>query len=167
MRKSSVSRVIALLGAAVLMSVAGLAQASGGGGIGGIVVGVGAAGYAGTVTGSASSVSEGNAIAATQVNGYGSSFQHTDGFSAGSATIGGVINHAGATVVTGTTQVAQVNSYGNVTGNAPIEVAGGMIANGTGGLAKSTNYAAGNAQFGTAQFAAIGGIVGAGGFIGF
>jgi hypothetical protein len=139
-----------------------LAAAASATGIGGVVVVGGAAGgYAGSVVGSASSISNGNAIAATQINGYGSSFQHTDGIAQGSASIGGAVSPLGASVVTGTTQIAQVNSYGNVTGNAPIEVAGGMIANGTGGLGNTTNYAQGNAQFGTAGiggFAVLGGL---------
>lgn len=146
------------VGALALVALSmGVASASGLGG--GLVIGGAAAGYAGSVTGSAGSYSSGNAVAATQVNGYGSSFQHTDGFTAGTATVGGSVNHLGAQVVTGTTQVAQVNSYGNVSGNAPIEVAGGLIANGTGGLGKTDTFANGNAHFATG---AIGGVIGIG-----
>ncbi|MBD4204412.1 hypothetical protein GUH47_00030 [Xanthomonas citri pv. citri] len=130
---------------------------------GGLVIGVGASGFAGSVTGSAASVSEGNAVAASVVNGYGSSFQHTDGYSTGSATIGGVVNHQGAQVVTQTTQAAQVYSVGNVTGNAPI-MSGDLIANGTAGLAKTTNYSSGNANFATGGIVGIGGVGGLFGF---
>lgn len=113
---------------------------------------VGVGGYLGTVSGAASSISSGGAVAAAQVNGYGSSFQGTGGISGGTATVGGVVTGAGATVITGTTQIAVVQSYGNVTGNAPINVGDNMIANGTGGIAKSDNYAGGNSAFQLAQF---------------
>lgn len=139
--------VVALLGL-----VSGAALASG--------IGGEAEAYAGSITGNASSVSSGNAVAASQVNGYGTSFQHTDGISAGTATIGGAVTPTGATVVTGTQQLAQVNSYGTVSGNTPIEV-GGSIYNGTGGLSKTDTFAAGNAAFTTAG---IGGVVGYGSF---
>lgn len=154
--KSKFARSLAV---AALMLVGSITHAAGLGGS--ITVGGGLSGFAGSVVGSASSVSEGNAVAATQVNGYGGSYQHTDGFSAGSATIGGVVNNQGAQVITGTTQVAHVNSYGSVSGNAPIEVGNGLIANGTGGLAKTTNYASGNAAFQTGAIGALGTIGGA------
>lgn len=149
--------------ALVALSAGAYAHGNGNGVGGGVVIGGAAAGYAGSVTGSAGSYSSGNAVAATQVNGYGSSFQHTDGFTGGTATVGGSVNHLGAQVVTGTTQVAQVNSYGSVSGNAPIEVAGGLIANGTGGLGKTDTYAGGTANFATG---AIGGVIGIGGAAG-
>lgn len=165
MKHSMFSRSFAVLGSAIgalLFSFS--VQATGIGA--GLVVGGGATGFAGSVVGQASSVSEGNAVAASVVNGYGSSFQHTDGFSTGSATIGGIVTPQGAQVVTNTTQAAQVNSYGNVTGNAPI-MAGELIANGTGGLAKTTNVAAGNANFATGAIGGVIGIGAVGGLFGF
>lgn len=129
----------------------------------GIVIGGGATGFAGAVSGNAYSNSTGSAVAASQVNGYGSSFQHTDGFTGGTATIGGVVNQNGAQVVTGATQVAQVNSVGNVTGNAPINV-GNAIANGTAGFSETKVGSYGTANF---QTGAIGGLAGFGGVVGF
>lgn len=150
-------RNFAKFSAIVALSLASAAaSATGLGGV--VVIGGAAGGYAGSVTGNASSYSDGNAIAASQVNGYGSSFQHTDGFSGGSATVGGHVNNVGANIVTGTTQYAQTNSYGNVTGNAPI-MAGESIANGTAGFAKNVSAAGGTGNFQTAQ---IGGFVGIG-----
>lgn len=147
------SLLVASLGLALSATV----QANGIGG--GIIVGGVAGNYAGSMSGNASSYTDGSAIAASQVNGYGSSFQHTDGFGGGSASVGGHVNHVGANIVTGTTQYAQTYSVGNVTGNAPIMV-GESIANGTAGFAKEVNSAGGTANFATNQ---IGGFVGFGG----
>jgi hypothetical protein len=153
-----------ILGTAALIAafmVCGIAQAHNVGGS--IEVGAGAGVYAGSVSGAASSISQGNAVAASQVNGYGSSFQHTDGVTVGQAVIGGTVNAGGASVMTGTQQLAQVNSYGSVSGNTPIQV-GDSVYNGTGGLSKTDTAAYGNATF---QTAGIGGFAGIGGNLNF
>lgn len=128
-----------------------------------VVGGISVSGFAGYVTGTASSETIGNSVAVTNIAGTGTSFQHTDGFGAGQATVGGIVNSQGAQVTTVTTQTSQVNSYGTVTGNAPATT-GGLTSNGTGGLAQVTNYAHGTGQFATG---AIGGQVAINGFQGF
>ncbi len=150
------------LAAILAVSSIGLAQASG---IGGAIVvgGVGQA-WAGDISGTAKSVSNGTAIAASQIAGNGTSFQHTDGFAGGNASIGGTITPVGATVATNTNQWAQVNSYGNISGPGAIaEQTVGKnttIVNGTMGFGSSENKASGKANF---QVGQIGGIVGIGG----
>lgn len=147
---------------AVAFSLAFVGAASAQGIAGGIVVGGVAGGFAGSASGTAFSNSQGSAVAASQVNGYGSSYQHSDGVTGGTATIGGAVNHVGATITTGTTQYATTNSWGGVTGNAPI-MAGDSIANGTAGFGSTKVGAAGNSQFATG---AIGGVIAIGGVAG-
>lgn len=134
------------------------------GSVGGVVVVGGALhGYAGYAAGEASSVSNGSAIAATSVAGTGASFQHTEGVSGGSATIGGAVTPVGAAVVTGTTQYASVASYG-VTIGQPAVNGDGLIVNGTTGFASSENVAQGDAAFATGGIGAIGVIGGVAGW---
>ena len=146
---------------ALALASFGSAHAAGIGG--GIVVGGVGQVWQGDVSGKATSISNGNAIAASQVTGNGASFQHTDAISGGSATIGGSINNVGAQVGEITTQFATVNSFGQTSGNAPGSTwnnGSEMIVNGTMGFASSENMAKGKANFNVGQ---IGGIVGIGG----
>ena len=72
-----------LLAIAILALAASAANASG---IeGGVVVGAGASAFGGSVSGSASSISNGNAVTAAQVGGTGKSFQSANGSTGGTA----------------------------------------------------------------------------------
>jgi hypothetical protein len=115
--------------------------------------------YGGTVTGTAQSTSTGTAISTTEIMGSGTSFQHTDGVSQGTATIGGSINLAGATIGSQTTQLTEQHSYGTTTGGAP-NMDGNSIVNGTTGFGKVDNTASVGSTFGAT---AIGGVAGIGG----
>lgn len=147
--------------AAILLAASSAASAAGIGA--GIVVGGGATGFAGSASGNAFSNSEGMAVAASQVAGSGTSYQSTHAYGGGSATVGGSVNSVGAQVVTNHTQYAVVDSFGAVSGNAPIQ-AGNAIANGTSGFSQTKVGAYGTSNF---QTGAIGGLVGFGAAVGF
>lgn len=116
--------------------------------------------FSGSAGGTGASVSSGNAVTSSQVNGYGSSFQHQEGFATGSASIGGAVNAGGATVGTAVTQAAQTFGTGSISGNVPIMV-GDSIANGGASMSQSNNVAQGSDQF---NIAAIGGSLTLAGF---
>lgn len=127
---------------------------------GAIVVGGVATGFAGSVEGKASSISQGSSVAASQVNGFGTSVQRADGFSGGTAMVGGAVNSLGSTVITNTTHFAGSNGSGSVNGNAPIQV-GESIANGNASFGSTDVKANGKSQFATGT---IGGVIAVGGF---
>lgn len=119
-------------------------------------------GHAGTINGTASSVSTGSSVVATQVNGYGSSSQTSFGETGGVAQVGGTFNRDGTQVVTSTRQYATSESYGNVTGNAPIMV-GDSIANGGASFGKTDTAASATGTFVAGNIGAFGSIGGVGG----
>ena len=86
-------------------------------------------GYSGNIHGTVSSVSTGSSVVSTQVNGYGSSSQTSFGETGGVAQASGSFSHNGIETVTSTRQYATSDTYGHVSGNAPIMV-GDSIANG-------------------------------------
>lgn len=129
---------------------------------GGAVVGIGATGFVGTVTGSASSISTGNAVTAAQVGGNGGSFQSANGSTGGTATIGGGVNNVGATVVTSTTQYSNSAVTGSTFGNAPT-MSGTSIANGGAAYGNTNTAAQGGATFATESIGAVAGIGGVAG----
>ena len=86
-------------------------------------------GYSGSIHGTVSSVSNGSSVVATQVNGYGSSTQTSFGETGGVAQASGSFSHNGIETVTSTRQYATSETYGHVSGNAPI-MSGDSIANG-------------------------------------
>ena len=77
-------------------------------------------GYSGSIHGTVSSVSNGSSVVATQVNGYGSSTQTSFGETGGVAQASGSFSHNGIETVTSTRQYATSETYGHVSGNAPI-----------------------------------------------
>jgi len=127
-------------------------------------VGVAGAAYGGTISGTASSESVGNAVAATQIMGSGLSIQGTEGYAGSSANIGGVITSSGAQVTTGVSQYAHQTSAGITVGNVAAQTPDGLIANGTGGVSQTNAYSHGESTFNAGAFGA--GLV-AGGFAGF
>lgn len=126
---------------------------------GGAVIGIGATGFVGTVSGSASSISTGNAVTAAQVGGNGGSFQSANGSTGGTATIGGGVNNVGATVVTSTSQYSNSSVTGSIYGNAPVNV-GTSIANGGAAYGSTNTGATGSSQFATESIGAVAGIGG-------
>lgn len=149
------------LAATALFSMCAMAAAAGVGG--GIVVGGVGQAWQGTVGGKATSVSNGNTVAAATGSGNFASHQTADAISGGTATIGGAINNVGATVVTNTTQFSTVNTAGSMSGNAvgtQWNNGGEVIVNGSQAFASSENMAKGKANFNVGQ---IGGIIGVGG----
>lgn len=118
---------------------------------------------AGVISGTAGSISEGSAVAASAVNGYGSSWQKAEGYTGGTASVGGTVNYQGAQVVTNTTQYAHTSGYGEISGNAPISV-GDSIANGNASFGQTKVGASGNAQWGTVAIGAVGSFKGTGGY---
>ncbi|WAI85642.1 MULTISPECIES: hypothetical protein [Achromobacter] len=118
-------------------------------------------GHAGTINGTASSISNGSSVVATQVNGYGSSSQTSFGETGGVAQVGGSFNHEGTTVVTSTRQYATSETYGSVSGNAPIMV-GDSIANGGATFGQTETVASAAGTFKAANIGAFGAIGGVG-----
>ncbi|UDY80343.1 hypothetical protein AXY1_32 [Achromobacter phage AXY1] len=163
--KNSIIGSIRSLVAMAFIAVAGVSFAHGPSNQGGTVSASGQI-TAGSVYGTAGSISEGQAVAASAINGYGSSWQSAEGYTGGTATIGGVVNYQGAQVVTGTTQYAHTSGYGEVYGNAPIN-AGDSIANGNAAFGQTKVAASGNAQWGTVAIGAVGGIKATGVFAGY
>ncbi|MGV2904834.1 hypothetical protein, partial [Achromobacter sp. AGC25] len=98
----------------------------------------------------------------TQVNGYGSSSQTSFGETGGVAQVGGTFSRDGTQVVTSTRQYATSESYGNVTGNAPIMV-GDSIANGGASFGKTDTAASATGTFVAGNIGAFGSIGGVGG----
>lgn len=86
--------------------------------------------HTGIVWGNTSSESKGNAIAAAQVTGIGSSSQWANSNTLGSSTFGGKIDNIGTTVFSGSMQDTKVNAGGTVTGNAQL-TEGNSIVNGS------------------------------------
>lgn len=118
-------------------------------------------GHAGTINGTASSISNGSSVVATQVNGYGSSSQTSFGETGGVAQVGGTFNRDGTTVVTSTRQYATSETYGHVSGNAPIMV-GDSIANGGASFGQTETKASASGTFKSANIGAFGAIGGVG-----
>lgn len=124
--------------------------------------GFGAGGFASGAYGTASSVSNGNVVAGSQVVGNGLSIQGSFAQSAGSAGVQGSINPTGATISTNTVQDAVVASGGIAIGpGVQLRNSNGNILNGTTGFASSENHAEGEAGFAAGM---IGLGVGFGGF---
>lgn len=109
--------------------------------------------FTGNAIGATSSISQGSAVAASQVNGFGGSHQYSDANTRGSGTVGAKIDNIGATVFSGSQQVAEVNSNGFVYGNAPI-MDGTSIANGSAAFADTRVNANVGANFATSAFGA-------------
>ncbi|MFD4841254.1 hypothetical protein ACFWP0_27380 [Achromobacter sp. NPDC058515] len=124
-------------------------------------IGASVTGHAGTIHGTASSISTGSSVVATQVNGYGSSSQTSFGSTGGIAEVGGTFSHDGTQVVTSTRQYANSESYGNVTGNAPIMV-GDSIANGGATFGQTETNATATGTFHAGNVGAFGSIHGIG-----
>ena len=118
-------------------------------------------GHAGAINGTASSISTGSSVAATQINGYGSSTQVSFGMTGGVAEVGGTFSRDGTQVVTSTRQYANSDSYGHVSGNAPI-VVGDSIANGGATFAKTDTSASATGSFHAVNVGAFGSIHGIG-----
>lgn len=153
-------RISLAVAAALSLAMAPAAFAHNGDTVGGgVVVGGELSGFAGSVVGSAGSVSNGNAVTAAQVGGNGASYQSAWGNTGGTATIGGTANQYGATVGTATTQYSNSNVVGHAYGNAPTNV-GDSIANGGAAYGNTTTAAAGNANFATGAIGAVGAIGG-------
>lgn len=138
----------AIIGAAA-MAVAPKAHADGVG----VSASIGTNGtqFQGAAIGSTSSVSQGSAVAASQVSGFGGSHQYSDANTRGSGTVGAKIDGIGATVFSGSQQVAEVNSNGNVYGNAPV-MDGTSIANGSAAFADTRVNATIAGNFATSAF---------------
>ncbi|MGE8689763.1 MAG: hypothetical protein ACN6PJ_21640 [Achromobacter sp.] len=124
-------------------------------------VGGSVTGHAGAINGTASSVSTGSSVVATQINGYGSSSQTSFGSTGGIAEVGGTFSRDGTQVVTSTRQYANSESYGSVSGNAPIMV-GDSIANGGATFAKTDTNASATGSFHAVNVGAFGSIHGIG-----
>lgn len=120
----------------------------------GVVI-VGGQGFAGDVVGSASSVTQGSAVAGSQVEGNGYSFQAAGAISGGSAQIGGQVGPSGATVTTSTTNYAVTGGFGAT--NQPATNGDGLITNGNDAFGSSVNNASGSANFQTGAFGGIAG----------
>ncbi|KGD95171.1 hypothetical protein JL37_10735 [Achromobacter sp. RTa] len=124
-------------------------------------VGGSVTGHAGAINGTASSVSTGSSVVATQINGYGSSSQTSFGSTGGIAEVGGTFGRDGTQVVTSTRQYANSESYGSVSGNAPIMV-GDSIANGGATFGKTDTNASATGSFHAVNVGAFGSIHGIG-----
>ena len=109
-----------------------------------------------------SSVSTGSSVVSTQVNGYGSSSQTSFGETGGVAQASGSFSHNGIETVTSTRQYATSDTYGHVSGNAPIMV-GDSIANGGATFEKTDTNASATGSFHAATFGATASIQGIGG----
>lgn len=109
--------------------------------------------FSANAIGAVSSISQGSAVAASQVNGFGGSHQYSDANTRGSGTVGAKLDNIGGTVMTGSQQVAEVNSNGYVYGNAPI-MEGTLVANGTAAFADTRVNAAASGNFATSAFGA-------------
>ena len=118
-------------------------------------------GHAGAINGTATSISSGSSVVATQVNGYGSSSQTSFGSTGGIAEVGGTFSREGTQVVTSTRQYANSESYGHVSGNAPIMV-GDSIANGGATFGSTETSASATGTFHAANVGAFGSIHGIG-----
>lgn len=156
--KSSFTKV-ALIAGLALSAFAAQAAGIGGGVIGGAVGQV----WQGDVSGKATSISNGNVVAAAQGSGNFASHQTADAISGGTATIGGAITPAGASVITNTTQFSTVNTSGTMSGNAvgtQWNNGGEVIVNGSQAFASSENMAKGKANFNVGQIGGVGGIGG-------
>ncbi len=138
-----------------LLAVTGYAQASGSG--------ISGQGHIGTINGTASSVSTSNSVVASQVNGTGHSSQTSFGSTGGEASVGVTFSHDSTLVVTSATQYANSESYGHVSGNAPVNV-GDSIANGGATYGSTQTDATGNATFKAVSFGGSGSIQGIGAF---
>ncbi|CAB3673970.1 MAG: hypothetical protein ACWGIK_16355 [Achromobacter pulmonis] len=123
--------------------------------------GMSASGHVGTITGTVSSVSTGTSVVSTQINGYGSSSQTSFGETGGVATAGGSFSPDGTTAVTSTRQYATSESYGHITGNAPIMV-GDSIANGGATFGNTTTNASATGTFNAGAIGATASIHGVG-----
>jgi hypothetical protein len=99
-------------------------------------------GHAGAINGTASSISTGSSVAATQINGYGSSTQVSFGMTGGVAEVGGSFSR-------------------DVSGNAPIMV-GDSIANGSATFAQTDTSASATGSFHAVNVGAFGSIHGIG-----
>lgn len=124
-------------------------------------VGGSVTGHAGAINGTASSISTGSSVAATQINGYGTSSQVSFGMTGGVSEVGGTFNRDGTQVVTSTRQYANSDSSGSMTGNAPIMV-GDSIANGSATFAKTDTSASATGSFHAVNVGAFGSISGIG-----
>lgn len=118
-------------------------------------------GHAGAINGTASSISTGSSVAATQINGYGSSTQVSFGMTGGVAEVGGTFSRDGTQVVTSTRQYANSDSYGHVSGNAPIMV-GDSIANGGATFGSTTTNATATGTYNAGAIGATASIHGIG-----
>ena len=116
-------------------------------------------GYSGNIHGTVSSVSTGSSVVSTQVNGYGSSSQTSFGETGGVAQASGSFSHNGIETVTSTRQYATSDTYGHVSGNAPIMV-GDSIANGGATFEKTDTNASATGSFHAATFGATASIQG-------
>lgn len=85
--------------------------------------------FQGATWGNTSSESKGNAVAAAQITGAGSSSQWANSNTLGSSTFGGKIDSVGTTVFSGSMQDSKVNAGGTVSGNAQL-MEGNSIVNG-------------------------------------
>ena len=88
-----------------------------------------------------------------QVNGYGSSSQTSFGETGGVAQASGSFSHNGIETVTSARQYATSDTYGHVSGNAPIMV-GDSIANGGATFEKTDTNASATGSFHAATFGA-------------
>lgn len=131
---------------------------------GGLAIGGQVQTYQGSISGQASSISNGNAVTAAQVGGNGSSYQAATNVTGGQSVVGGGITAAGATVGTQTSQYSTSVVTGVSVGNAPTNV-GNSIANGGQAYGNTTTQAVGTTTFAAQQVGgsvAIAGIAGIG-----
>ncbi|MCY1200703.1 hypothetical protein D9M72_121430 [compost metagenome] len=124
-------------------------------------VGGSVTGHAGAINGTASSISTGSSAVSTQINGYGFSSQTSFGSTGGIAEVGGTFSRDGTQVVTSTRQYANSESYGHVSGNAPIMV-GDSIANGGATFGQTETSASATGSFHAANVGGFGSIHGIG-----
>ncbi len=117
--------------------------------------------HSGAINGTVSSISTGSSVVATQINGYGSSSQTSFGETGGVAQAGGSFGPDGTQVFTSTRQYATSESYGSVSGNAPIMV-GDSIANGGASFGQTETSASATGTFHAANVGAFGAIHGIG-----
>lgn len=104
--------------------------------------------YTGNINGSATSISNGNAVTAAQVGGQGQSIQSAFNNTGGTSSVGGSISAGGATVGSNTTQYSNSQVTGNVSGNAPT-MDGNSIANGGAAFGNTTTTANVGSSFGS------------------
>lgn len=107
--------------------------------------------HTGIVWGNTSSESKGNAIAAAQVTGIGSSSQWANSNTLGSSTFGGKIDNIGTTVFSGSMQDTKVNAGGTVTGNAQL-MEGNSILNGSQAFGSTVSQAKADSNFEVKQY---------------